>query len=400
MSLSVCCITANPAGAATVLTHVRQVADEIVVAVDDWGGKWDLRALAAIADRLFEISLDGFEFPEPAMDWIHAQCSADWILRLDDDELPSASLLEQLPSLTAARDVTQYWLARRWLYPDASHWLDDWPWFPDFQPRLIRNDALKSFPGLFHSGFEFSMPARFLDAGLYHLLCVLADRPARVRRVERYLAIEPRLRVTDTEPDVQTYYLPELHPTPRLASVDPRDEGAIAAALRRPRGTRRGPLQRAKVRAGLGPAKRVPDREVRARWGARELDESAYRATIWPLDVYRKLVAGDIAEFLIGLRNEGSEWWPGGAGREPLLRVSYHWLSPEGKMLEFDGYRTALREPLAPGESCVTVMNVLAPLLPGSYLLVPDLVHEQARWFGCETAPLQMQVTAPDSQPR
>jgi hypothetical protein len=334
------------------------------------------------------------------MDWIHAQCSADWILRLDDDELPSASLLEQLPSLTSARDVTQYWLARRWLYPDAAHWLDEWPWFPDFQPRLIRNDALMWFPGVFHSGFEFSMPARFLDAGLYHLLCVLADHPARMGRVERYQSIDPRLRVMDTEPDLPTYYLPELRPNPRLATVDPRDENAIATALSRPRETRRGPLQRAKVRAGLGPAERVPRGDVLARWAARELDESAYRATIWPLDTYRKLVAGDIAEFRIGLRNEGSAWWPGGADHQPLLRVSYHWLRPEGTMLEFDGYRTALRGPLAPGASCVTIMNVRAPSIPGRYLLVPDLVHEQVRWFGCEAPLLQMEVTAPDDQPQ
>ena len=67
------------------------------------------RRWATVADRLFEIELD--TFPEPAMAWLHAQCSADWILRIDDDEVLSASLLEQLPELTKARDVVQYWFS-------------------------------------------------------------------------------------------------------------------------------------------------------------------------------------------------------------------------------------------------------------------------------------------------
>jgi hypothetical protein len=81
-----------------------------VVAVDVSGGEQDLTPLGAIVDRMFEIELD--TFPEPAMAWLHAQCSAEWILRVDDDEVLSTGLLEQLPELTRARDVVQYWLAR------------------------------------------------------------------------------------------------------------------------------------------------------------------------------------------------------------------------------------------------------------------------------------------------
>ena len=81
----------------------EQIADEIVVAVDVSGGEQDLTPLGAVADRLLQIELDAF--PEQALAWLHAQCSADWILRIDDDEVLSASLLEQLPELTRARDV-------------------------------------------------------------------------------------------------------------------------------------------------------------------------------------------------------------------------------------------------------------------------------------------------------
>ena len=39
----------------------------------------------------------------------------------------------------------------------------DWPWFPDFQGRLLRNDAQLWFPGLCHSSVALTMPARYLD---------------------------------------------------------------------------------------------------------------------------------------------------------------------------------------------------------------------------------------------
>ncbi len=120
MALSICCLTTKPGRAAAALAPLRPIADEIVVAADVSGGERDLTPLGAVADRVFEIEID--TFPEQAMAWLHAQCSADWVMRVDDDEVLGASLLEQLPELTQARDVVQYWIARRWLYPDSGHW--------------------------------------------------------------------------------------------------------------------------------------------------------------------------------------------------------------------------------------------------------------------------------------
>lgn len=118
MTLSICCVTSNPGRAATAIAPFREIAEEIVVAVDVSGGERDLTPLSDLADRLCEIELG--TFMEASLPWLHEQCTGDWILRIDDDELPSADLLERLPELTRARDVVQYWLARRWLYPDSG----------------------------------------------------------------------------------------------------------------------------------------------------------------------------------------------------------------------------------------------------------------------------------------
>ncbi len=326
MTLSICCATANPSRAATVLSGLRQFADEIVVAVDVSDGEQDLTRLGAVADRLFQIEVN--VAPEPVLTWLHGQCAADWVLRVDDDEVLDASLLEQLPELTRARDVLQYWLARRWLYPDPGQWLDEWPWFPDFQGRLVRNDAQLWFPGLYHSTVALALPARYLDSGFYHLVHLLSDRRERERKVERYLESDPALRVTTTDPLLSTYYLPENRPGARSAVVDPRDRGAIDAVLAQPNESRSHP-------AAAPHAQRVTRAEVHARWAERDLDDAAYRATIQPVNGHRRLVAGEHRPFRVCVRNEGSEWWPGGSeDRRPLIRVAYQWLTPEGTAIE------------------------------------------------------------------
>ncbi|MGA7705710.1 MAG: hypothetical protein WB998_12530 [Solirubrobacteraceae bacterium] len=392
MSLSICCVTTNPSRAAGAVAPFRELAGEIVVAVDISGGELDLTPLGRLADQLFEIELD--TFPEPAMAWLHAQCGGDWILRIDDDELPDAGLLERLPELTRAGDVVQYWLARRWLYPDSRHWLRQWPWFPDFQGRLVRNDAQLWFPGLCHSSVALTLPARYLDEGIYHLVNLQSDRGERERKIARYLEVNEALRVTAADSQLTTYYLPEDSPGARTAAVDSRDHGAIDVALLQP--GEGSSLQEPPL--GQAPrARRVAHTELHARWAARTFADSGYEATIRPLDVHRRLIAGDHRPFRVLVINEGSEWWPGGENRDPLIRVAYKWLTPDGDVVEAEGHRTPLSHPLAPEESCVVMMNVTPPSMPGRYLFVPDLVHEHFRWFGCQAEPIEMVVT-PDER--
>lgn len=362
-----------------------------MVAVDVSGGEQDLTPLGAVADRIYEIELDAFV--EQALAWLHAQCSGDWILRIDDDEVLGTDLVEQLPELTRARDVVQYWLARRWLYPDAGQWLDQWPWFPDFQGRLVRNDGQLWFPGLCHSSVALTMPARYIDSGLYHLAHLLVDRRERERKVVRYRGLDASLRSTATDPYLSTFYVPELHPDARSVAVDPRDHGAIDAVLAR--------LEDDSALSGPAPRAQCLTRaEVQKHWAERSFDDRGYRATIRPVDVYRQLVADDHRPFRVCVRNEGSEWWPGGDNRRPLIRVAYKWLTQQGDTAEGEGHRTALPQPLAPGESCLVEMNVTAPPTAGRYLLAPDVVHEHVRWFDCESQRVEMLITAPDGTQR
>jgi hypothetical protein len=67
-------------------------------------------------------------------------------------------------------------------------------------------------------------------------------------------------------------------------------------------------------------------------------------------------------------------------GADPV-DLSAHWLAADGTVLLWDGPRTLLGQPVAPGAT-VTLDLVLAPPPPGAALLVVDLVAEGLRWFG------------------
>ena len=94
------------------------------------------------ADRL--VSFEFADAIERQWAWIAAQASGDWLIWVDDDEIPSSGLLAELPALVAAEDVSHYQLRRRWVWPSPLETLADPPWEPEFVPRLIRLDPASS----------------------------------------------------------------------------------------------------------------------------------------------------------------------------------------------------------------------------------------------------------------
>ena len=185
VSLSVCCLTGDPGPrVAAVLRSLRPVADEIVVAADSRADRESLEQYTAAADRVLRVD---FSYFERHLAWLHAQCSCEWIFRIDADEVPSPALVRRLPEWTRERRAHQYWFPRRWLYPDPGYWLEETPWWPDYQNRLVRNDGTLRFSGLPHTSAEPSRPAVLVEEPLYHLKCLLNDVPAR-----RSIAIRER----------------------------------------------------------------------------------------------------------------------------------------------------------------------------------------------------------------
>lgn len=228
-SLSVCCLTADPPERLrAVFDPLRGVADEFVIGADSRVPAETLSAYEELADRVAVFEFD--RNIERHLAWLHEQASGDWILRLDTDEVASAALVEALPALVRA-EVRQHWLPRRWLAADGNGWLDELPWAPDYQGRLVRNDGTLAFSGRPHSGIELAYPARYLREPFYHLVCALEPRDERVVRTVHHELREPLLVAPGGGPFNATYYMPERFADRPPVPVPTDDRRLIDAML-------------------------------------------------------------------------------------------------------------------------------------------------------------------------
>lgn len=329
MRLSVCCLTNAPGTrVAAILEQLRPVADEIVIGADTRVDEERRRDYAAVADLVVPID---FEFAERHLADLAARCSGDWILRIDDDEVPTSALTERLPWLIT-QQVAQYWVPRRWVFPSVSHWLDEPPWWPDYHNRLVRRNASLRFSGVLHSGAEPVLPARFLEWPLYHLECVLKDRASREAKALHNERMRPGLTAPAGGPLNAVYYVPERHARHEPVPVPAEDRATIAQVSEPP----------------------------------------AYGGIITPVELHHRLYTSERRAVYFRVHNISSAGW----SPEEDIRLSYRWRGRAG-----EGERTPFPARVAPGTTTVVPLVVTAPEEAGAFVLEVDLVHEHVRWF-------------------
>lgn len=89
--------------------------------------------------------------------------------------------------------------------------------------------------------------------------------------------------------------------------------------------------------------------------------------------------AGTFASAVVELENAGTATWRSGDGAG--INLAYHWLDRLGNPIVWDGWRTTLDRPVAPGETLRLTTRLQGPLPPGRYRLALDLVDEGRCWF-------------------
>lgn len=386
MKLSVLCLTHFPAAnVVPMLQLLRPIAAEVVVAIDSRLQQVEVAKYAAAADRLIRYEYCG-AMPR-ALAWAHAQCRGDWILRIDGDEVPSAALVSAIPGLLARARVLQYQLPRRWLFPDAGHWLNELPWYPDYQIRLVRNDDTLWFKGLTHTGASPAMPARYLEDAIYHLnLLMLTRREREKKMAERY---DPYAKgiLAYGGGSVNRFYFPESYSRMDPVAVPEQDQAAIRRMLDG-------------VEAALAPCGDVrlaTQAEIDRWWNARTPSPDAYRALLEPMERDHRMTVSEGRMIHLRITNLGDETWPWGYDQRPEIRVSYRWRNPDGTLLVPEGLRSAFPCPVGPGDQVIVPVGVMAPEAPGNFILEYDLVHEHVRWFECPLR-VDMQVTPKPGQ--
>jgi hypothetical protein len=387
-TLSVCCLTKDPgARVAAIMRQLRPVADEIVIAVDSRLDPHRLGRYAEVADRLLR-----YEFVDSslqAVPWLISQCTCEWILQIDGDEVLSPALIERLSELIDARDVFQYWLPCRWLYPEAGHYLAQPPWHFS-GPRLVRNDpATLWHAGVSHTPFNPVFPSVHLSDGFYHLSLLVNDVAYREAKVAKYLSIASSHERGVLEVDVTAFYVPELDERFGVAPVPvpPGDRAAIEEVLAASGEERPGP-----------PAAEIPMwswSEIQRVWPRRTLPDEAYRGRIEAFDREPRFYEGQQRPLTVRVTNMGTEHWPG-MNREPWIKLEHRWIangSSPGAWTE-----TCMPASLAPGTSMLVPVAIEAPPRAGRHTLELGLVHEDllggevVRRFAETSLPIDVRV--------
>ncbi|HKD67978.1 MAG TPA: hypothetical protein VKB84_14120 [Candidatus Binataceae bacterium] len=352
------------------LNQLRRVADEIVVAVDSRLDEAETAKHWAVADRLMRY--DYGKNAQHSMAWAHTQCRGEWVLRLDGDEVVSPALVSALPRLIAQRDVLQYHIPRRWLFPDTGGWLNELPWFPDYQNRLVRNDATLWFDGRAHTSANHLLPARYIDEPIYHLNILLLEQRDRMEKMERYEARRAGL-IAPGGGSINRFYLPERYARRAPSPVPDDDRAAIEAVVHAADVPQ--PASRAVPLFGR--------EEIDRWWNWRTPPPEAYRARLEAIERDDRMTVGEGRQIHLRIENRGVETWPWGTEQRPEIRVSYRWLNSDGTVRVLHGMRTPFPCSVRPGDRVIVPVGVIAPDEPGNFILEFDLVHEHVRWFEC-----------------
>jgi hypothetical protein len=219
------------------------------------------------------------------------------------------------------------------------------------------------------------LPSRHVDAPIYHLDCLLKSGDERREKAVEYEAQHPRIRAHGGGPLNATLYLPEQIEPTDLRAV-PREDRAMLERVIAARTVRSSVEE---PRPAAAPV--VDAADIDALLPSNALPDGAYAVRLALFDRDERMAPGERRPVYVRVMNEGTHAWPWGLEQAPHIRVSYHWRTPGGALVEYEGLRSPFTARLAPGETQIVPVWVDAPETPGRYLLELDLVHEHVRWF-------------------
>ena len=94
--------------------------------------------------------------------------------------------------------------------------------------------------------------------------------------------------------------------------------------------------------------------------------------------------AGAAVTIPVAILNSGSLAW------DPALKfaVAYHVSTGGTGVITWNGARTQLAAPVAPGQTVMVNAQVMVPAQPGVYVVQIDLVQEGVTWFSGQSVPM------------
>jgi hypothetical protein len=348
-TLSLCVLTRNSSKRlAELIDESRAFADEVVIGVDTSSSDDTFDIAARHADVVFRFEHTGG--PGPARMIPLEFASGDWILSLDDDERMDSAFRELRTAFLADGRYSHYWFPRKWLVAtEPPTYLRALPWFPDWQPRLFRNDRrLVWCPPTFHESYAVVGTGCHEDgtAIVHYERVITAESARRLKVASR--------RDSRGKGAYEDFYGPVDGVTTASLENPPVPTGSAS------------PGRGANIVDGIQPARSEPFPPWRAEIRAR---------------VVETVPAGGRFVAEVDATNRGPLRWIPPVEGWPRLYLSYHLRNPRDEVLQWDGERTPVGRIVDTGESLRFLAVLTAPRKPGDYVLEWDLVSEGECWF-------------------
>lgn len=389
--ISLCTITAGPIGrVAAILSRYRPVVDEVVVAVSSRFRPEELAPLSEVADLVLPVEMGSDFLQERYRAWLYGRCSGTHVVTVDSDEVPSAALLSSLGEMAGREDVVTWLATCRWLYPDAGHYLAEYPWEPSWKMVMVRNDPATLFiKGGVHEGVMAVEPFRYVELPVYHLACVTTPLEEREAKVAFYDGLEGRQLLEDGRGVSEVFYLPERSSRHEPAPLPAEDAALVAEVLAVEVATERVLERQDRLPGEAVLEGTVPYATVLAAWPERPLGPGAYRARLeWrlgrgPRRFLEGLEAGEVRPAMVSATNLGEATWRRSLRNRVALSYRFFALDEGGGRgpLVLEGGRAPFPSDIHPGDTVLLPIDLTAPAEPGTYRCVVDLVEEGVRWF-------------------
>ena len=134
-NLSVCVLALNEAeNLKKCLESVRQLADEIVVGVDDQTTDDSLKVAQRHTKKAFKLKHEKLFHVNKQK--VVNKATQPWVLWLDADEVVDKDLVTEIRKVIKAKNVNGYYVPRKnYIF---NKWIEHTGWYPDYQLRLFK----------------------------------------------------------------------------------------------------------------------------------------------------------------------------------------------------------------------------------------------------------------------
>jgi hypothetical protein len=363
------------------LQPMQRYANEVVLAADNTVPEAWVEGYRRLASKVLVVPFPGAF--APMYQWLCQQCSANWILCIHADEVPSKALGPEIVELMNSGSVTHARVPRQWLAPDGRAILREPPWSTDFPRRLHRNDpAILTFPGKPHQDSVVIAGAQaVLRAPIYHADLALTDTDTRKEKCARYEILAPDMNYRG-RPFNEAWYLPEmLAAQPQQAPVPTIDGELVDAFIR----ARNDSVAASGLRARLsrpGHIIRIEQDEALGITADAAGRSAPHHGSVKVPEQHLILEVSQPHAIILDVTNSSERSWPGNGTTDPLIRVGVRWMSRATGETR-DTQRVSFLRTVDPGVTIrVLAEDLVVPAEPDEYELEFQLVHELVCWFG------------------